>query len=276
MKLQDLCEPPLDAPPLDMPGTVAVSNHQRHWQEHGYVILPKFMDASMIDRYCHDRERANGWESLATPYMVVPSLKELCLWAPLSVVLESLIGEPAGLHLNLCNWTSTERDWHQDIYLNPPHVKGRYLAVWFALDDIQPDAGPFEYVPGSHRWGYLSMQKVINEMLRRGMCDQAAVNTGRWPWNSENLLTPLVEQEILERGAKIERFIAKKGDVLIWHGQLSHRGSRPERPGAERRSVIAHYSGIYHRPDMPAAQLKAGSGWYFPIRTEQRHPMKPS
>jgi len=31
-----------------------------------------------------------------------------------------------------------------------------------------------------------------------------------------------------------------------------------------RKSLIAHYSGVNHRNDMPTA-LQHGAGWYFPI-----------
>ena len=54
------------------------------------------------------------------------------------------------MHLNLTGWVSTERNWHQDDYLNP------FINSWYgrlvALDKISADAGPFEYVPGSHKW----------------------------------------------------------------------------------------------------------------------------
>src|SRR5438552_11002670 len=81
----------------------------------------------------------------------------------LCATMESLIGEPMMLHLALTGWVSTERTWHQDDYLNPAHVAGWYAAVWMALDDnIHSDSGPFEYLPGSHRWPTLRRDKVIS------------------------------------------------------------------------------------------------------------------
>jgi hypothetical protein len=37
----------------------------------------------------------------------------------------------------------------------------------------------------------------------------------------------------------------------------------------ERRALIAHYSGINHRQDMPAAR-QHGGGWYFPVEDASR------
>jgi ectoine hydroxylase-related dioxygenase (phytanoyl-CoA dioxygenase family) len=59
-----------------------------------------------------------------------------------------------------------------------------------------------------------------------------------------------VAHEIKRRGGTVKQFLAKRGDVLLWHGRLMHQGARPRDPKMERRSLIAHYSGINHRPNM--------------------------
>ena len=213
----------------------------------------------LIERYCAVRIKEPhdiGWAS-PSPYHEVAEIRDLCLYKPLTDLLEKLIGEPMGLHLNLTGWVSTERDWHQDDYLNPPVVNGHYAAVWTALDRIQPDAGPFEFVPGSHRWPIIRQAKILDLL---GYEDDGDPH---WPWESERLLTPFFEREIKERGVKIERFLGNKGDVLIWHSRLLHRGSPARRAGAERRAMIAHYSAVKYRPDMPYVRQHRGGGLYF-------------
>ena len=86
----------------------------------------------------------------------------------------------------------------------------------------------------------------------------------RWPRFSENVLTPIFTHEIERRNAEILTYLPERGDVLFWHGRLLHRGSKPNDSTIPRRSLIAHYSGINHRQDMPKA-LKHNDGWYFPI-----------
>ena len=44
-----------------------------------------------------------------------------------------------------------------------------------------------------------------------------------------------------ERGLKTERFMAKKGDVLIWHGDLMHGGAKIVDPSLTRKSLVAHF-----------------------------------
>jgi len=50
-----------------------------------------------------------------------------------------------------------------------------------------------------------------------------------------------IESEVNRRQLKLERFSAKKGDVLIWNGNLLHGGGKIADPGRTRRSCVFHY-----------------------------------
>jgi ectoine hydroxylase-related dioxygenase (phytanoyl-CoA dioxygenase family) len=177
--------------------------------------------------------------------------------------MKALIGEDMLLHLCLTGWVSTERGWHQDDYLNPPHVNSWYAAVWIALGDIHPDSGPFEYVPGSHRWPLIRGEKVRKFLTKQELAVRAP-ETGINPWErlAERFVNPAIEAEIAESGRPIVPYLAKRGDVLIWHGRLIHRGSVAKVPWMERRSLITHYSGVNHRPDMPDRALDQNGEHY--------------
>ena len=234
------------------------------WNSRGVVLLQKFLPEELMVAYeqCWLEANANrpmGWPD-PVPYMRHPELMNILTYKPLAEALEDLIGEPAGLHLNLTGWRSTERDWHQDSYLNPPHVGDHYAAVWIALDTVHPDSGPFQYVRGSHRWRQVTRELIMNAL-------SPEERDHRWPKFSERILTPLFEEEIMKSEDDVVSHLPTRGDVLIWHGRLMHRGSPPNVPGMERRALIAHYSGIHHRHDMPKAQQHGDGGWYFPINT---------
>lgn len=259
----DLSEdvPDYDLPPLDRdtPPARPLTPEQSFWRENGYLVVPGLIPDDLIDRYCEIRRHvahAEGWHS-PTPYMEVPQIRDLALYQPLCDKLEQLLGEPVGLHLNLTGWVSTERDWHQDDYLNPPEVNGHYVAVWMALDNIASDCGPFEFVPGSHRWPIIRQSKVLDLLGHPDATDPY------WPAESERVLTPFFEDQIKRRGVPVERFLGNRGDVLIWHARLLHRGSLPLRPSAERRALISHYSALTRRSDMPVKRRHPGGGWYF-------------
>lgn len=243
---------------------------QRQWVQDGYVVLPSLIPDPLIDAYAERWQQVNGpggegdWRPggwpLATPYMHEPTLLDLCSHKGLHDAMAHLIGEPVGLHLNLTGWQTTERDWHQDGYLNEPYVGGHYIAAWIALDRIHPDSGPFQLVPGSTAWPQVSQARIRDALRAHGYDGDGP----GWPKATEAILTPLFEQEITEREVEPVTFLPERGDVILWNGRALHRGSRARRHGMERRAVIAHFSGIGHRPDMPPA-VRHGDGWYFPL-----------
>lgn len=209
-----------------------------------------------------EADRPGGWPD-ACPYVRHQALLDLLMDRPLADLLAETVGEPMGLHLNLTGWTSTTRNWHQDGYLNPDHVGDAYAAVWIALDDIHPDSGVFQFIPGSHHWHRLTNSRVAAS----GIVD---MTDPRWPAQTEEVLTPLVEDEIVARDATVIDYVPTAGDVLLWHPRLYHRGQAPRIPNTYRPALIAHFSGIHTRKDFAVAPVQHPSGgWYWPIITEQ-------
>lgn len=260
-RLEDISEVPADEllPPLDRAGAIPVGRFQKQWVNEGVVHLPGFMDPKLIDAYCKVREQLGdprGWRS-ATPYMDVPEIKDLGLHPILMRIMKELIGDDMGMHLNLTGWVSTERNWHQDDYLNPPNVMCHYAAVWFALDDIHPFSGPFQYVPGSHKWPLTRRDKLLSHYPPDfGTRDS-------WPAESQGDVSICFEEEAVKRQAGLHTYVPRKGDVLIWHSRLMHRGSPPKAPGLVRKSLICHYSALSKRTDMPKRAQHTNGSWYF-------------
>jgi hypothetical protein len=270
LRFEDLCEPwPGQALPyLDRAGgeREASTPTRKQWREQGYLILPALVPDELADPYIDTWLRHNEVEAqrpggypFSTPYRDVPELEAIACYSKLHDVLADLIGEPMGVHLNLTGWISTDRNWHQDGYLNPDPVADHYAAVWIALEDIRPDSGPFQYVPGTHRWPVIRQEKMLAALEPEQRSDP------RWPKYSEEVLSPLFEAKFAEEGMEPVTFLPSKGDVLIWHARLAHRGSEAVVPGTRRRALICHYSGIHHRPDMPPAVQSAHGGWLFPL-----------
>ena len=222
------------------------------WADHGVLHLKKFMPDDLIEEYFEARSKLNdvgGWKNAAghgdpCPYLYIPELRNISMHKPLTAILDGLIGYKMGLHLNLTGWVSTERAWHQDDYLNPAYVNSHYAAVWFVLRDVDIESGPFQYVPGSNRWPVIRRDKLLAQ------CPGVTMHDETWPSKTQGFVSRIIENEIFRRAARIETFLGKKGDVLIWHGRLVHRGSTPIVPGMLRHSLISHYSAIAKRPDM--------------------------
>jgi hypothetical protein len=117
MTLDDLTMPAPDPSPAD-------------WNDDGVVVLRNFIPEWFIKLYLREWEDANGsivisgsdsvltlagrggWQD-DTPYLHEPYLRRLVCDGKLAAVLQELLGEAAGVHLNLTGLVSTERDWHQ-------------------------------------------------------------------------------------------------------------------------------------------------------------------
>jgi hypothetical protein len=254
--LRDDSLPLLDRPAVDESD---LSADQLHWREHGYLFKERYVPDDLLDAYWAARSRLespSGWLS-GTPYMHVPEVLDLSVYRPLLDLLEQLIGEPMGVHLNLTGTVSSERNWHQDDYLNAPLTKGWYAAVWFAVGDIDPDSGPFQFVPGSHRWPVLRREKVRLFLTPEERRDR------EWPKHTERFLDEILETEIAKREAPVESFMGHKGDILVWHARLLHRGSPPKVPGRLRMGFISHYIGLSHWAAEPRVGHHRDGGLYF-------------
>jgi len=99
-------------------------------------------------------------------------------------------------------------------------------AVWIALEDIHPDAGPLFYYPGSHNMPFVNMQDL----------SLSTVHDGEYPAYQSKI------QSIAEHmGFKRETFLPKKGQALLWHANLLHGGPLPVNKDLTRLSQVAHY-----------------------------------
>lgn len=282
IKYEDLCEdcdnntlPPVDR--YIYTGADFLDKDFDSWWHDGVIIKHDFISSELIDKYTRVREEIggelykSGWRH-PTPYMERSEILDICLFPDLMNLIQKIFGVEFGLHLNLSGYVSTERDWHPDDYLNPAHVNAWYCAVWMALDDIHAEAGPFEYVPGSHRWPSITRQRVFDTITLAG--HKELLDDHNWPALTQGIVGRVCQEEIMEREAETKFFIPKRGDLLIWHARLLHRGSKPLNPELLRKSLISHYSSIQHRSDMPKPikyTSELAAGYYFPMRTLENY-----
>lgn len=231
------------------------------------LIPEETLDAYERARSDLPRDRAakdnfwGGWHH-PTPFMTCPALLDLATHPSMQMVMQSLIGEPVGLHLALTGWVSTERKWHQDTYLNPDYLWSFYVAAWIALEDVHEDSGPFEFVKGSHLWPSMRRDRLF------AFLTPAEQRGSDWPTTTQDEIGRICEAEMHERGVEVTTFLPKRGDVLFWHSNLVHRGSPPRDQSRLRKALICHYSSLTRRLDMPrVARNPVNGSLYFELPT---------
>jgi hypothetical protein len=262
IRFEDLAEMPDPKllPPLDRPGVDirSLSPDQASWVRDGVVIKKKFIPDELLDPYIARREAfrpgtreyTEGWPQ-PNCYEGIPELRRVALYTPLMRLLEELIGEPMLFHLALTCFVSSNRGWHQDDYLNPDFINTWHTAVWIALDTIVPESGPFEYVRGSHRWPLMRGEKVKRFLTHEEMNRKEDITgLNQWPKYAERFVNSAIDAKVAKERLPLVTYLPHKGDVLIWHSRLMHRGAVAQIKNTPRKSLITHYSGINHRPDM--------------------------
>jgi phytanoyl-CoA hydroxylase len=188
-------------------------------------------------------------------HLLVPNIRNLALSDKLVPILREFLGQVPALCVSLFFQKGSAQPPHVDSIFMTPRTPGHLIATWMALEDVDADAGPLEYFPGSH----VIEPYVFSTGLRHFVADELP----QW--------SDYYEKQVKERELKKVKFEAKKGDVFIWHSDLLHGGSTIRNPSLTRKSFVFHY---YSEFDCRAMgnDLVEKSGGYWVKRDRQRLP----
>ena len=142
------------------------------------------------------------------------------------------------------------------LYMTPRSSHG-LIASWIALEEVHPDSGPLWYWRGSHR---IPLFRFKDGSHHVGPGEQ-----GDWD--------RYMATELTERGMEPETFLAKRGDVFLWHADVVHAGSPIRDAARTRASIVCHY---YRESDARALDYALeplnGAFWFErlgqPVRVE--------
>lgn len=209
------------------------------WSEKGYSILDSFFNDSQIEdikdeidllvqngkanwRYSNSKIMFAVWES--------KKLRDLASSPKLENILSLILGKKVRLFQSINFYKGSQQAPHSDSIHMTTFPLGFMIAVWIALEDVSLENGPLSYFPGSHKLPYLLNKYIDNEGNA---------------WLIGDKLYPVYEKAMGERikdsGLEKTYFLAKKGDVLIWHANLVHGGEPIINQALTRKSMVMHY-----------------------------------
>lgn len=160
-------------------------------------------------------------------YLMSGEIRDLALDCGLTSILADLLGDPAVLCNSLNFEKGSSQPKHIDSLYMTPRTPHSLIAAWIALEDVHPDAGPLAYFPGSHKIPLYTFNDGSHHASRDEIVD----------WFD------YIDVQLRLRGLKERKFLARKGDVFIWHSDLVHGGSPIRDPGRTRGSLVCHYFG---------------------------------
>lgn len=226
----------------------------RQWEDDGFLILPSFFDDRPIEalhalhrRVWRERPHSVVVDGLTVggrarmselpegdpqqPYKIndlylnYEEMRAVALDPRLTAMLAGLIGDAPALCNTLSLDYGSQQENHVDsLYMTPPG-ESPLVATWTALEDCVPEAGPLVYVPGSH--------KIPPYRFSDGRMTEIPSEHDSW--------RQYIDGEVQRRGLAEQEFLPRRGDVLIWHGQLLHGGSKRTDDTQTRRSLVCHY-----------------------------------
>ena len=148
----------------------------------------------------------------------------------IQLLLNCLLGDKAVLFQSINFDSGSEQASHSDSIHMTTYPLGGLIAIWIALEDVEEDQGPLHYYPGSHLLPYYMNADYGNQgnFFRLGTKGYAAY---------EAMMAEKMKENKMEKTV----FKAKKGDVLIWHANLSHGGNLQTNKTKTRKSMVLHY-----------------------------------
>lgn len=167
----------------------------------------------------------------------------------LKEILSVLLGGKALLFQSINFLMGSQQATHSDSIHMTTYPLGGLLGVWIALEDISEDNGPLHYYIGSHKWPYYLNSDYDNEGNSFFIGDKLYKDYEK-----------MIAKKIAERKHDKQKFLAKKGDLLIWHANLFHGGDPHINKDKTRKSMVFHYfneeSICYHEITQRPALIK--------------------
>lgn len=263
--------------------------------ENGYCVLPKAISNDIIDSITNAYDlagenrdtylvRKGGEYFRPGPLGIVGRRKRLIdFYVPCTEALEAVLAKPVTdlLRVLYCQpplafqsllfQFGSKQTLHQDpayVVIERPQ---QLLASWIALEDVEVGSGELMYFSGSH-------QNIT-----------ADFDDGESVWNrsTDSIDSNLSYSEKLTArceaaNLKKEHFLAKKGDVLIWHANLAHGGGEVNNEDLTRKSLVTHYCpedcapNYFLKEKKTAYKKPFGDGFYssrhYDIRPESNNP----
>lgn len=169
-------------------------------------------------------------------HCVSPVALRLTLDSALHRYASLILGETAIATQSLYFEFGSQQMLHRDSTVVPTPEFGRLVAAWIALEDITPESGPLAYVPGSQKFPFCGIAADAG-----GETDYVYDPSRHTAADVERAVL-FYDDELKKSGLPTHHFLAKRGEVLIWHSALMHGGAQPSSPERTRKSLVVHYS----------------------------------
>ncbi len=169
-----------------------------------------------------DRWRVHGF------YRFSAAARELYEDPTLKSVCSKLLRQEAIPHYSINFIYGSRQELHQDTAVFHVFPANHLIGAWIACEDVSSESGPLVYYPKSQKAGFF---KQFNNYPQTNLrtCELSLTHKYNDHLNS------------VSKNYERKRFLAKKGNVLLWNGLLLHGGDVVENDALSRKSFVCHF-----------------------------------
>lgn len=210
----------------------------KNWSANGYIIIEGLLKDQDIDAVNAEIDRLmqsgklkfTSGNKLMFANRVSPLIQSITTNPQITSVLNFLLNKNVVPFQTINFIHGSEQRAHSDSIHMTTYPLGYLIAAWIALEDITTDNGPLFYYPGSHKLPFLlnSDYNTSSSLLTLGNKKYS---------DYEDVLEAVMH----EKHFNAKTFLAKKGDILIWHANLVHGGAPIINKSLTRKSMVIHY-----------------------------------
>ncbi len=226
----------------DFLNTLSAESRQsiQDFDEKGYAIIDSFFSASEVDTINREIDdllaggsiKFSNGNKIMFAFHKAESIKKAGKNKQLLAVLSYLLGREVVLFQSINFLKGSQQRTHSDSIHMTTYPLGNLIAAWVALEDITEANGPLHYYEGSHKLPYYLNKDYGNEGSRFLLGKKTYAE-----------YEEMIAKKISENQLQKKVFLAKKGDVLIWHANLFHGGNIQTDVNQTRKSMVFHYFG---------------------------------
>jgi ectoine hydroxylase-related dioxygenase (phytanoyl-CoA dioxygenase family) len=172
-------------------------------------------------------------------YINFENARDAVLAPALIDLLYEIMGEPVMAFQSLGFTRGSGLRVHRDSNFLAIDKPETVIGTWLALEDIEAGSGELAYYPGSHRFPAYNFSDGSLHRIK---------TPGKASYNNDEYVHYLNEN-IAANHLEEKRFLARKGDCLVWHADIVHAGTPVTRPELSRYSLATHFCAISARPN---------------------------
>jgi len=210
----------------------------KNWSDNGFLIWKQFFNEKEIDDINKEVEAIEASGNVKVthdnklPFLNKQSLliKNISENKTLLELLGFILGKEVIPFQTLNFIKGSGQRAHSDSIHMTTYPLGYLIAVWVALEDIDPESGPLFYYPGSHQLPYL-LNNDFGNISNAWMLGKKKYS------DYEDVIEDLINKKMMQ--PKV--FLPKKGDILVWHANLLHGGLPIKNSARTRKSMVIHY-----------------------------------